>query len=357
MLGLIIAFIASYVITLLIIRSKGLHSQITGDIDFSAPQKIHKSIIPRIGGISIITGIFFALILQKRDDLINGIGGLIFLSCIPVFAIGLTEDLTKKISIRQRLVITIFSATLAIKLLDINISHLDIGYLDFVFNIPGFGLIFAIFAITGLTNSYNIIDGFNGLSSMVALLTMLSLGYVSFLTSDFLLLYLSLAMAMAIGGFFIWNYPSGQVFLGDGGAYLIGFWTAILSILITVRHENVSPWFALSINGYPIFETLFSMYRRKYHQKKSIGQPDAVHLHTLIYRRIVLKKLQFTFTEADLNSKTAPYLWILAAFSSIPGVLYWNNTPVLIIFNFLFCLSYIQLYRMIVRFKIPKYLN
>jgi UDP-N-acetylmuramyl pentapeptide phosphotransferase/UDP-N-acetylglucosamine-1-phosphate transferase len=61
----------------------------------------------------------------------------------------------------------------------------------------------------------------------------------------------------------IWNYPRGKIFLGDGGAYLLGFWLAELSVLLVVRHPEVSPWFPMLLLVYPIFETLFSMYRSK----------------------------------------------------------------------------------------------
>ena len=125
---------------------------------------------------------------------------------------------------------------------------------------------------------------------MVGIITLLALGYVAYCLGDKVIIFLSLAMASAILGFFIWNYPQGLIFLGDSGAYLIGFWISSLSILICHKHPEVSPWFALLINGYPITETLFTIYRRKIHQGKSPGSPDGIHFHTLIYRRILLAK-------------------------------------------------------------------
>ncbi len=85
----------------------------------------------------------------------------------------------------------------------------------------------------------------------------------------------------------MYNYPRGLVFLGDGGAYLIGFWVASLSVLLVYRHQEISPSFALLINIYPIIETLFSIYRRRIHQGKCPGQADRLHFHTLIYRRLL----------------------------------------------------------------------
>jgi UDP-GlcNAc:undecaprenyl-phosphate/decaprenyl-phosphate GlcNAc-1-phosphate transferase len=218
--------------------------------------------------------------------------------------------------------------------------------------------VFTVFAITGLSNAYNIIDGFNGLSSMVGIITLLGLAYVSFVVGDTLITYLSLIMASSIMGFFIWNYPRGLVFLGDGGAYLIGFWIALLSILLVARHPQISPWFALLINAYPILETLFTIYRRKIHQGKSPGQPDAIHFHTLIYRRILYPN--FAKKETDwfsANAKTAPYLWILSSFAVVPAILWWQSTAILVTILVVFTISYIWLYNKVVSFKTPGWMH
>jgi UDP-N-acetylmuramyl pentapeptide phosphotransferase/UDP-N-acetylglucosamine-1-phosphate transferase len=219
-------------------------------------------------------------------------------------------------------------------------------------------LVFTTFAITGLSNSYNIIDGFNGLSSMVGIITLLGLAYVSYIVGDTLITYLSLMMASSIMGFFIWNYPKGLIFLGDGGAYLIGFWIALLSVMLVARHTQISPWFALLINAYPILETLFTIYRRKIHQGKSPGQPDGIHFHTLIYRRILSPAtVTNKFDLLNANAKTAPYLWLLSSFTVVPAILLWQSTPILIAFTLLFTISYVWLYTKIVRLKTPRWMH
>jgi UDP-N-acetylmuramyl pentapeptide phosphotransferase/UDP-N-acetylglucosamine-1-phosphate transferase len=354
MSGLIAAFLTSFAITLLILRFKHLHLHFTADSDLSGPQKFHKIAVPRIGGISIAAGLF-AAILIKTINLGVANPGLIFLLCaIPTFAIGLTEDLTKKISVRQRLLFTAVSAACAIYLLGIEITSLGIPFIDFLFAIPFFGIVFTIVAITGLANAYNIIDGFNGLSSMVGIITLFAITYLGYLLGDTTIIFLSLVMASAILGFFIWNYPQGLIFLGDGGAYLIGFWIAALSIWICQRHPEVSPWFALLINGYPIMETLFTIYRRKIHQGKSPGMPDGIHFHTLIYRRIL--HVKYFDSALSANARTAPYLWILAGLSITPTLLWWQSTPILMGACALFIISYIWIYTRIVKFKTPKWL-
>ena len=356
MSGLLAAFFSSFFATLLIIRFKHLHSHLSADSDLSGPQKFHKNIVPRIGGISIALGLFVAILFRVKNIPDTKLELTLLICAIPTFVIGLTEDLTKKISVRMRLLFTMISAILVVYFLQSQISRLDIPYLDYLFTIPLVGAVFTVFAMTGLANAYNIIDGFNGLSSMVGIITLFAIAYIGYVLIDPTIIYLALVMAGAVLGFFIWNYPRGLIFLGDGGAYLIGFWIAALSILLVSRHQEVSPWFALLINGYPIIETLFTIYRRKIHQGKSPGQPDGIHFHTLIYRRILSPHHQ-NENWFSANARTAPYLWVLAGMSIAPAILWWQSTPILMGACLLFIISYVWIYARIVKFKTPQWMH
>ena len=260
--------------------------------------------------------------------------------------------------VKTRLFFTAIAAAMAANYLGAQITRLDIPGIDSLFTLPGVAILFTVFAITGLSNAYNIIDGFNGLSSMVGIITLMGLAYVSFIVKDPSLMYLSLVLAASILGFFVWNYPRGLIFLGDGGAYLIGFWVATITVLLVARHSNISPWFALLINAYPILETLFTIYRRKIHQGKSPGLPDGIHFHTLIYRRILnplcMGKKEDWFTA---NAKTSPYLWTLTAMAIAPAILWWNSTQAMICGAIIFTISYTWLYRRIVTFKTPRWMH
>jgi UDP-N-acetylmuramyl pentapeptide phosphotransferase/UDP-N-acetylglucosamine-1-phosphate transferase len=358
MISLLSAFFASFISTLLIIRFKHLHSRFSGDHDILGPQKFHIGSTPRIGGISIAVGILAAILFGLKSSDVASLKIALLLCAIPTFVIGLTEDLTKKIGVKTRLLFTALAASLAVHLLDACITRLDIWGIDYLLSIPFIAIVFTVFAITGLANAYNIIDGFNGLSSMVGIITLLSLAYVSYLLQDSAIMSLSLIMVGAILGFFIWNYPRGLIFLGDGGAYLIGLWIAVLSILLIARHPSISPWFALLVNAYPILETLFTIYRRKIHQGKSPGRPDGIHLHSLIFRRILNPtKITSELELSNANAKTSPYLWVLSSFTAIPAILFWNSTPILIGFLLVFIISYVWLYQKIVRFKTPSWMS
>ncbi len=190
------------------------------------------------------------------------------------------------------------------------------------------------------------------------MISLLAIGYVGLQVNDSLITYLSFSMVAAILGFFVLNYPKGFIFLGDSGAYLIGFWTATVSILIVSRNSEISPWFALLINAYPIWETLFTIYRRKFHQGKSPGHPDSLHFHSLIFRRILNKKpIKNEFDWFCANAQTSPYLWVLAVFTIVPAVKFWESTPILMGAFVLFASFYVWLYGKIVYFKTPKWMR
>lgn len=165
--SLFIAFLAAFAATLLIVRFNHLHGHFSGDHDLSGPQKFHTTSVPRVGGISIAIGLLAAILVPLKTNNAANFDITLLLCAVPTFAIGLTEDLTKSISVRTRLLFTALAAGFAAHLLGAQIPRLDIPGIDYLINIPIVAIVFTVFAVTGLSNAYNIIDGFNGLSSMV----------------------------------------------------------------------------------------------------------------------------------------------------------------------------------------------
>jgi UDP-N-acetylmuramyl pentapeptide phosphotransferase/UDP-N-acetylglucosamine-1-phosphate transferase len=253
---------------------------------------------------------------------------------------------------------TAVSAALAVWLLDSVVRHTAIPGVDSLIVFAPFAVALTVFVVTGVANSINIIDGFNGLASMCVLMMLVAVAYVAFQVGDTLIFDAALIGTGAVLGFFVWNYPAGLIFLGDGGAYLLGFYLAELAVLLLHRNPSVSPIFTLLLCAYPIFETIFTMYRRKVVRGVSTGAPDGIHLHTLIHRRLVRwsSKHSPERRQTHRNSMTSPYLWLLCLLSVIPAVLWWDNTAVLSVFLFMFMASYMLLYASIVRFKTPKWL-
>ncbi|MEO8248778.1 MAG: hypothetical protein ABI589_05355, partial [Burkholderiales bacterium] len=165
-------------------------------------------------------------------------------------------------------------------------------------------------------------------------------------------------MAGATGGFLVWNYPRGLIFAGDGGAYLWGVVIAMACITLVQRHAEVSPWFPVLLLIYPVWETLFSIYR-KASRGVSPGVADALHFHQLIFRRLVRRVLDEDEARMLLmrNNRTSPYLWGFTLLTVAPAVLFWRNTTVLMLFTMLFVVTYTWIYISIIRFRVPRWLG
>jgi UDP-N-acetylmuramyl pentapeptide phosphotransferase/UDP-N-acetylglucosamine-1-phosphate transferase len=275
-----------------------------------------------------------------------------------VFMIGLLEDLTKRVSVSIRLIVTMFAALIGCVLLDATVRTFGIPVVDTLFQINLIALVFTIIAVAGVANAVNLIDGFNGLSGFVCVTALLALGVVAYMAGDQMVFTIALASTGAVAGFLVWNYPNAKIFLGDGGAYLVGFVIAELSVLLHERNPQVSVLFPLLLVIYPIFETLFSIYRRKFVRGQSAGAPDAMHLHQLINKRIVRWRANPKHGPARSrgNAMTSPYLWALNSLAAVPAILFWNRSIVLLGFIFVFTATYILLYRRIVKFQVPRWM-
>lgn len=360
MLLFLCAFAASAALTLLTVRSERGQGASIVDRGRGGPQNFHARPVPRIGGIGIFSGLLVTtLVLWWWADVeVTWLAVALLLCGIPAFAAGLLEDLTRRVRPAWRLLATAISATLAVLLLDATITRTDLWGLDWVAALPLGAAFLAVFTVAGIANAVNIIDGFNGLAAMCVVMMLLAIAYVAGEVGDEALTTVALVGAGAVLGFFVWNYPAGLIFLGDGGAYFIGFFVAELGILLLQRNPEVSPLFPLLMAIYPVFETLFSMYRRRVVRGRAVGMPDGVHLHSLVYRRLLRWAVgrQDAAALTRRNSMTAPYLWLLCMLAVAPSVLFWDNSRVLGGFIVLFALSYIVLYSSIVRFKVPRWL-
>jgi UDP-N-acetylmuramyl pentapeptide phosphotransferase/UDP-N-acetylglucosamine-1-phosphate transferase len=359
MLLLVSAFVVSFLMTLAVVRSaKGL-GRVVGDHDLSGPQKFHARAVPRVGGVSVLVGVVAGATLLAWREPAAASWVASFLACaVPAFGAGIAEDLTKTQSPRRRLFFTAVSAGLAAWLVNALIIRTDIPGLDWMVSFPLGAFVVTMFVVAGVANAINIIDGFNGLASMCVVIILIGLAYVAFTVDDRLIALLALAGVGAVLGFFVWNFPAGLVFLGDGGAYFLGFYVAELAILLLYRNPGVSPMCPLLLCFYPVFETLFSIYRRKWLRGTPVGMPDGAHLHSLIYRRFIRwaagERSARELTRR--NSMTSPYLWILCSMSVVPAVIWFDSTPILAGVIFLFGVAYVLLYWRIVRFKAPRWL-
>jgi UDP-N-acetylmuramyl pentapeptide phosphotransferase/UDP-N-acetylglucosamine-1-phosphate transferase len=352
-----ISFTVSTLMTLFLIRQARLHGTAL-DSDLMSVQKVHATAVPRIGGLAIFFAVVFSAMAAGWRAPAIARGTLLLLICSAVALLGgIVEDFTQRVSPLRRLIFTLTAAAMGYFLLDARIERIDWVSSKWSIHYIWLALPLTLLAVAGIANAINIIDGFNGLASVVTICMLFSLGYVALQVNDMFILVAALLVAGATAGFLVWNYPVGFIFLGDGGAYFLGFMLGELSVLLVMRNPQVSTWYAALLLIYPVFETLFSIYRRLFLRGKSPGMPDGIHLHSLIFRRIVLWAVGNDGRALTRrNALTSPYLWLLSLMAVIPATVFWRHTGVLMTFCAMFVVIYVWLYARIVRFRSPRWM-
>jgi UDP-N-acetylmuramyl pentapeptide phosphotransferase/UDP-N-acetylglucosamine-1-phosphate transferase len=361
-LALIAAGLGAWFTCWIIMRYEHLHAHLSHDQVNSGPQKFHSVPTPRIGGIGLLAGLLAGggvlLALQPQFKFDTADFGYLLVASTPAFFGGIAEDVTKKVSVAQRLLMTMLAGSLGAWLMGAILNRLDIPGIDTALLWLPLAVAFTAFAVGGVANAFNLIDGYNGLAGGFAVIVLAAIAWVAAQVGDGFILTTALILIGALLGFLAWNWPAGRIFLGDGGAYLLGFILAELSVLLVVRNALVSPWFPMVLLGYPVFETFFSIYRRKFLRGHSPGHPDALHLHHLIYKRVIRPHMQskYPLYRAECNSRVAPY--ILCALLAYAGfaMAFWQVTPILMTGAGIGSLLYVYVYRRITTWSVPKWL-
>lgn len=352
----LIALLVSLIVCSLNIVTERWHGRYSFDVDVNGVQKVHKQLVSRTGGIALLSGVlavpvfghfdYYPVAVREETRLII----LKFLlAATPAFLAGIIEDLTKKVSVRTRLCSVFVSAFLAAWLLGAHLPRLDIWILDGVLDWVPLSLAVTAFAVVGVTNSINIVDGFHGVAGGTVVVILAGAGYLSWKGGDVLVTQLALAGMGATIGFLLLNYPTGRLFMGDGGAYFIGFWAAEVAVLTIVRNPGINAWQILAIYAYPVIEVLFSMYRRKMLRNALVGAPDRLHLHSLFYRRVACHRISAGKYPWMRNAGVACFVtgWLVTA--TVCAVLLGESIGAAVMLVLVQILAYVAVYMRLVR--------
>ena len=241
-------------------------------------QENTKNLPPLCGGLIIL----ICSVLFFKDFFIVTLFGLFFL------VIGIFSDTNKISSPLIRILSQFIISFLFVILSSSNIFDLRVDILNYFLEIKIISILFTIFCILILINGSNFLDGLNTLVLGYYILTCIILIYVSNnfnlnINPNISLLIISLFVL------YIFNF-FGKVYLGDSGAYLIGFFISFFVIDFSLKNTLVSPYFICFLLWYPAFENLFSILRRMT-SKNRIDSADKQHLHHLIYGYFLQKNL------------------------------------------------------------------
>jgi UDP-N-acetylmuramyl pentapeptide phosphotransferase/UDP-N-acetylglucosamine-1-phosphate transferase len=321
----VFAMLTSMLVSALIVITQRWHGTYSFDKDLDGIQKVHTRPVPRTGGVALMVGMLMAPLLGMSGpafDLLDVDGVSVFkllFAATPALLAGLFEDLTKSGSVRIRLLATFASALSAAWLLGAFLPRLDILVVDDTLRLLPVSVAVTVFAVAGVTNSINILDGFHGVAGGAAAVALAGLSLLAWQVGDAFVLQLALVGIGATLGFLALNYPTGRLFMGDGGAYLLGFWVAEVAVLTIVRNPAISTWQVLAICAYPVIEVVFSMYRRKFVRRVPVDAPDRLHLHSLFYRRVSCQKIPRSSAFSWLRN--ASVAWFVTAWMATAAVL------------------------------------
>ena len=342
--SLLVAFFSSFLISIALVLSKRWHGSVSMDLT-EGLHKIHTNPTPRIGGLPIVLALLLAS--AKSSPEVKAILTPILLAGMPAFLLGLAEDLTKVIGVAPRLLGTMASGFLAWWLTDYSLTRLDIFGLDSLMKLTFISVVFTSFAIGGIANSINIIDGFNGLSTLTCTIAFIGLALIALQVGDLSLALSSLILAFCVWGLFWVNWPLGKIFLGDGGAYFIGFALAWMAVLLIERNKSVSAFSAVLICILPITEVLFSIFRRRV-RKAHPGHPDRLHFHSIFQRRYINRWLT-QWSDLARNSLVGFLIGSMSLIATILAIIVFESTIMCLLASVLMVLGYLSIYLRMVR--------
>jgi UDP-N-acetylmuramyl pentapeptide phosphotransferase/UDP-N-acetylglucosamine-1-phosphate transferase len=338
----LLALMSSLLIAVVLVLTKTRHGHLTFD-NHPGVQKLHTVATPRIGGLALFGGTVVGGLTLPPDE--QELWWLIGLSAMPAFVFGLLEDITKTVGVKTRLVATIGAGLIFCVLTGYRITEVHVPGFDWLLEFTAISVLFTAMAIGGIANATNIIDGVNGLASGTSIIILTGLGIVAWQVGDLQLLGVCLISIGALAGFFLLNFPMGKIFLGDAGAYATGFVLAVVCVALPARNAELSPLIGLLALSYPVTETMVSIHRRLKRTGTHPGQPDRLHLHSLVYRHQALRFARWIGLPHLRNAITGLMLLALPLTSSVLVVAFADHTPAIVVGISFVALIYLALYR------------
>ena len=239
-------------------------------------RKVHSTVIPSLGGLSIVLGTVVGyLYLSPTLDYIP----YIIIGAFIMVTIGILDDLYNiapalKFSGQILAALIVVYSGLKIEFLNLPFDgHIDLGIL---------GYLFTIIWIVAITNTINLIDGLDGLAAGVSVIALFSILIVASLNNQFIIVSLSVILIGSILGFLVFNFYPAKIFMGDTGSLFLGYCISIISIIGLLKSVTMFTFIIpVIILAVPIFDTFFAIVRRILNKQK-ISAPDKSHLHHCI---------------------------------------------------------------------------
>lgn len=243
-------------------------------------RKIQNTPILRVGGLALawsFTACILASSFLPENSHNHNVGMTFALLGLALFLVGFADDLFG-ISALIKLAVQVMvgvSAYMAGMRIDIISFPMGDGSID----LQGFGLIITVIWFVAIPNLINLIDGMDGLAGGAGLFLSLTLGGIGLYSGNPFLATMGLGFAAGLAAFLIFNFPPAKIYMGDGGAYLIGYFIAATSLIYSNKGSITGPLLVVVLAlGFPILDTGLSIVRRALSGMPIMGA-DSRHLH------------------------------------------------------------------------------
>ena len=245
-------------------------------------RKVHKNVIPTLGGLGIFAGFIIATLMGVPSGITSELQYFAAAATV-IFFLGIKDDILI-LSASKKFIGQLIAAGIIIKFGGVHIDNMY-GFLG-IHQIPReASIILSIFTIIVITNSFNLIDGVDGLAGSLGLLTTLVFGIYFFYAGKSTYAVMAFALSGSTMGFLLYNYSPAKIFMGDTGSLLLGLVNSILVIqFINVAGSASSfplesaPAIGVAILMIPLFDTL-RVFGMRILDRRSPFSPDRSHVH------------------------------------------------------------------------------
>lgn len=252
------------------IKNTAIH---IGAVDIPNERKVHKKVMPRLGGLGMFLGFLFGYMLFGTP---SAIMNSILIGSFIIVLVGVIDDI-KPLKPKTKFLGQLASACIVVfygNILLQDISAFGI-YIDFkIFAYP-----LTIFFILGCINCLNLIDGLDGLAAGISSIYFLTIGIIATIQGtyglDYIITFILLGSTL---GFLVHNFYPAKIFMGDSGSLFLGFIIAVIALLGFKNVTMTSLIIPLLILAIPILDTVFAIIRRTLKGEK-ISTPDKCHIH------------------------------------------------------------------------------
>jgi UDP-N-acetylmuramyl pentapeptide phosphotransferase/UDP-N-acetylglucosamine-1-phosphate transferase len=275
-------------------------------------RKVHKTVIPTLGGLGIFAGFIVACLMCVPAGTTHEFQYFVAAS-IVIFFLGLKDDVMI-LSASKKFVGQLIAAGILIKFGGISITNMH-GFLG-MHEIPYYaGVVFSFLTIIVITNSFNLIDGVDGLAGSLGVITAVVFGSYFWYAGEFTYGVIAFSLAGSILGFLIYNFSPAKIFMGDTGSLLLG----LINSILVIKFINIagapgakvpiaaSPAIGFAILIIPLFDTL-RVFGLRILDRRSPFSPDRIHIHHY------LLDLGFSHKQITFSCVTATIAFIGLAF-------------------------------------------